>query len=284
MRLTAIPSHSLTEHSFLEMFIAYFDASRRDKELLTMAGFVSRVYKWRRFEGAWRALLPSGITSFHMTDFASHKKGWEPWKGKAEWRAQFVADLIDCIKANTNKGFAVSLLLKNYHSVNARYKLGETIAGGPYRLVGEACLGELRKWAERKRNHIDYRKIRCIFEDGDPGQGHLIKRACSLGWNATSQNKQYTRAFDACDLAAWKTRALYDDSLIRHLHFKNEGNAERLLRTLDQLNSILQSNRDLDIPVLDKMCASLGVEKRSASDNRVMKNERARRKPLNRFE
>jgi hypothetical protein len=66
----------LDESSAIAMFTAYFDASGTSKAtVITMAGFVSRVNKWERLEDEWPQPLPSGITSFHMTDFVSSRRG-----------------------------------------------------------------------------------------------------------------------------------------------------------------------------------------------------------------
>ena len=107
------------------MFTAYFDASGTSKAtVITMAGFVSRVNKWDRLEDEWPQLLPSGITSFHMTDFVSSRRGWESWKeGRSAERAKLIQSLVACIKRNTNKGFGVSLRLVDYQRFNAKYKL-----------------------------------------------------------------------------------------------------------------------------------------------------------------
>jgi hypothetical protein len=247
--------------SAIATFTAYFDASgTAQTRVITMAGFVSRVQKWERFEREWPKLLPGAVKFFHMTDFVSSQRGWESWKeGHSEKRANLVDNLVACIKRNTNKGFGVSLRLSDYVSFNTEYQLVEAV-GGPYPTVGLACLGELRKWATRHR--INHTKILCIFEDGDADQGALISRARLDGFNAIPQSKAEIRAFDSCDFAAWKTRAVVDDSLVKELHLKDPTSADRIKKSLDQLDPILQLNAAVDAKVLQDLCNLVGIPKR----------------------
>ena len=144
------------------VFDAYFDASGdRNKSVLTMAGFVSRKKKWERFEDTWKALLPPTVKLFHMTDFVNSRKGWESWKGPehSQRRAVLMANLAECIKSATNKGFAQSVRISHYDECDKEYKLTEHY-GHAYGVLGMGCLGKLEKWAANKK--IDKRNIVCI--------------------------------------------------------------------------------------------------------------------------
>ena len=122
---------------------AYFDASSKKNEA---AGFVAQADKWAQsFEPQWRALLPPGITKFHMTDFVSSQNSWEDWKGTSAQRARLIERLVRCIRVNTRKGFAVTLQYKDYNDVNRLFTLKETV-GDPYSFVGVGCAGMLRIW------------------------------------------------------------------------------------------------------------------------------------------
>jgi hypothetical protein len=89
-----------------------------------------------------------------MTDFASGEAGWKAWKGPkhSARRKEFTDALSDCIKRHTNKGFSVSLQRRDYLEANRVYQLAES-AGGPYAMVGMACLAELVRNALIKRKH-----------------------------------------------------------------------------------------------------------------------------------
>jgi hypothetical protein len=102
----------------------------------------------------------------------------------------------------------------------------------------------------------------CVFEDGDAGQGHLIDRARHDGYNAIPRSKENIRAFDACDLAAWKARTLVDDALVRQIQDQDPASAERVLKALDLLNPILHINAVIDQPALESLCATTGLPRR----------------------
>jgi len=242
------------------MFTAYFDASgTKGTRVMTVAGFVSRVQKWGRFESAWTSLLPSTVTRFRMTDFVSSKNGWEDWKGDSERRVRFFRSLISCIKSHTNKGFAASVQMKDYNDFDRLYMFREQV-GPPYAFLGIACLGRLRVWAENKR--IDWRKIICAFEDGDEGQADLMTRARKAEYNAIPQSKAAIRAFDSCDLAAWKARAVIDDSWGRNLHLADPDAADRIMRSLAQIELVLQDNGMYSPESLGKICHELKIARR----------------------
>lgn len=133
------------------VFSAYFDASgTKDSRILTVAGFVSRVSKWNKFDEQWGKILRrEHVTSMHMTDFASSKGEFTEWKGQTEKRQRFVADLVECIRKNTNKGFASSLILPDYREINANFQFDEYV-GHPFTLCTRNCLAALKTWARRK--------------------------------------------------------------------------------------------------------------------------------------
>lgn len=241
------------------MFTAYFDASK-NSSAITMAGFVATVEEWERLEVEWRALLPAGISMFHMTDFASSKGQWKAWKGQSSRRAALVENLVKCARTHTRKGFAVTLQFKDYDEVNAIYNLRETI-GQPYAFVGVACVGGLKAWAIKKG--IDFREILCIFEDGDDGQGELLARLRSQGFNAIPQSKATIRAFDACDLAAWRTRVNVDDGVVRRLQDTDKQAERRILAAIDQIETATQSNGTYSFPTIRNACTLLGGKRRS---------------------
>jgi hypothetical protein len=225
-----------------------------------MAGFVSRRANWDCFEREWRALLPLGLASFHMTDFVSSRRGWEPWRsGHSEDRAKLAEALVACIRRNTNQGFAVSLRMSDYMRFNTEYCLGEAI-GGPYSAVGLACLGELLKWAERQ--DVDHTKIRCVFENGDGGQGALMCRGRMDDIDIGTESKADIRAFDSCDFAAWKTRTVVHDTVVKGRHLKDLVSAERIERSMDQLDPILQLNARIAPEVLSELCDIVGIRRR----------------------
>ena len=243
------------------MFTSYWDASgNRDGSALTIAGFVSRVSKWEKFEEDWPKLLPSSVSMFHMTDFVSSKNGWESYKGKSAERIEIMDSLVSCIGRNTNKGFAASIELKHYKKLNRKYEVEESW-GGPYPLLGVTCLSQLKLWADKKG--IPYGNILCVFEEGDADQGKFLLMAKRLGFNATSQNKSTIRAFDAADLAAWKARNAILDLWDKKLHLKGEYESKRLRDTFDKVNKMIRNNGMFQEASLEKVLIDQGAKLRS---------------------
>jgi len=251
--------------SYIAMFTAYFDASGDQRSrVMTVAGFVSRSTKWVSFEKAWKALLPSSVKLFHMTDFVSFQNGWEEWRGddKREARIKLIDDLVDCVKIHTNKGFAQSVRLSHFRQSSRHFEI-ERQFSYPYVLLGMGCLGRIKKWAEKKNESLN--NILCVFEDGDEGQGDLISKSRLEGFNAIPQSKADIRAFDAADLAAWKARAIVDDAWERQLHLKDERSAPRLEQSLDQIDRLINSPTDNGMysrGAIDKILVDLKVPKR----------------------
>jgi hypothetical protein len=158
------------------MFSAYFDASGTKRaRVLTVAGFVSRVSKWDRFNDEWPAILSAEHGAFmHMTDFASSKGEFASWKGQSHRRRKFITDLSNCIKRNTNKGFSSSVILSDYRDVNAEFMLAERV-GQPFTLCMRACLGGLKLWASKKGAETE--KMLVVIERGDDDQDELVRQA-----------------------------------------------------------------------------------------------------------
>jgi hypothetical protein len=96
-------------------YTSYCDASGHPDQhpVLTVAGFVSSVEKWSRFDVEWNLILESeGITRFHMTDFVSNQEEFAVgWKGQTKRRREFIERLAKCLKRNVNKSFRTTLIL-----------------------------------------------------------------------------------------------------------------------------------------------------------------------------
>jgi hypothetical protein len=249
-------------NAYVAVFTAYFDASGKESSrVMAVAGFVSRIPKWDRFEKAWKDLLPPTVSMFHMTDFVTSRKGWESWKGQSQRRAKLVEDLVSCIKLHTNKGFAGSVQMSEYNLVDQEFQLREYL-GSAYSFLGLGELGRLKNWADKKDITID--KILCVFEDGDDAQGDLIKRARADGFNAVPQSKKNVRAFDACDLGAWKAKTAVDDGWERKLHLSDPKAADRIIKATLQIGTAFRGQEPgmYSAEAIRRACIAHGVPKR----------------------
>jgi hypothetical protein len=180
----------------MAMLTAYFDASGKDRlPVLTVAGFISHVKKWDRFEGEWRRILTRyGVSEMHMTDFASSRGQFCAWKGQTEKRRAFISELASCVKRNVNKGFSCSVVAADYRKVNREYRLSEEF-GSPYELCGGSCLGGVLKWALNKK--INPTSVVVCIEDGDDGKGGLMDLGRSGGFKIIPLAKADSKAFEA---------------------------------------------------------------------------------------
>ncbi len=244
----------------MAVFRAYFDASgnKREQRILTVAGFVGRVTKWEKFEKEWAAILAKEkVRSMHMTDFASSQGEFKNWKGQTDRRRNFISELGECIKRNTNKGFASSVILNDYDDVNAKFRLAE-FAGQPFTLCMRACLGGLARWAKKKRINIG--ELLIAVERGDLDQGELIRIAQRDGFKITALPKDAAKAFEAGDIAAWKTR-----TVIHNAHYgplESIEDATKILLSLAPLKAIIKKSVVYNLTAFRRICERGGIPRR----------------------
>jgi hypothetical protein len=184
----------------------FFDASGKDKDnpFVTVAGAVSPVKKWIRFEREWGEVLKSeGVSEFHATDFAASQGEYRSWRGDTARRSAFVEKLKKVIEKNANKLFLVTVEIGAWREVNGEYLLEEWFYS-PYALAGFSVCTHALKWAIGKKVRPP---LMIFFEDGDARWAGL-KELC-IRHNAIEPerlSKKRTNAFQIGDWLAWKTR------------------------------------------------------------------------------
>ena len=249
-------------HIYMAIFNAYFDASgAQDKRGLSVAGFVSKPAKWDSFQRQWLRSLPKGMDMFHMTDFVSSLNGWEEWRGKSKERAILISDLVQIIKQNTSSGFAVTIMKRHYDEANKEFMLLEE-HGPPYIMCGIAALSQLKNWAQREKVGLD--QILCIFEEGEADWAALEKIAKADGFDVDDRSKKRIRAFDACDLAAWRARIILDDTYTHSSVLGRAKDGEKVMRALAELESIVHDNGMIRTRGLKRICGELGISRRNS--------------------
>lgn len=216
-------------------YSAYFDASGHpdQQEVLTVAGFVSTVKKWARFEREWNSILHSeGIRIFRMADFCSSHGEFAGWKRQPDRRRVFIARLLECTRKNVNKAFAVTLVVSDFDTFNKTFMV-EGLLGRPYTLCGMLCVRMLRKWAQRKgvEDHLLY-----FFEDGDKDKGNF-ERLHKLAYKQKPKFLSKTEAVGCqpADFAAWKTRSAIQASIGDD---RTPENGIGVFRSLELLNRV----------------------------------------------
>jgi len=232
-----------------------------NNSVLTMAGYVSDVKKWTKFERRWNEILDrENIRSFHMTDFASCHGEFEGWREKPAIRKQFIANLLDCAKKFTNKRFSASVIIPDYMRADSEYEIHERI-GYPYSIVGVSCIGHVMKWARKNRA----RNLLCVFEDGDLHKGNF-QTFCRarFKFEPVFYSKKSFVPFQAADLAAWKTR-----HPLREAHGDKDYTAEELEHLLSTTREYLNephAGGGFDYEALMKIRSAANIPRRS-TDN-----------------
>jgi len=222
---------------------AYFDASGKQEgfSCITVAGAVSPVKKWVRFEKHWtQALKDEGVNEFHATDFASSKGEYKAWKDDKMRRSMFINRLIKVIRDNVNKLFLVTVETNAWREVNKEFLLEETFYSA-YALAGFSVASQAKRWAIRKRLRPATFKI--FFEDGDEGWNGL-KHLCQLhcGIEPLRLPKREGVPFQVGDFLAWKTRITATNAIGGAKSLKDtDGQIEvyRVVRELMSLDHIL---------------------------------------------
>ena len=246
----------------MAFFTAYFDASGHPddpvNQVMTVAGFVSTIDKWIKFEAEWNAILQSeGITIFHMTDFVSGRGEFAVgWKGETDRRRIFIERLAACLAANVIKSFRATLVISDYHRVNQKFKIEETL-GKPYALCAMMCAYTLRQWAESEPMS---KPLLYYFEDGDADKGNFEAwHERTYGERPRFQNKKRAVMFQPADFAGWKMRSAVQNS-IKANHTLAKG--QQLLRSVAVLSTIPKEAGVITEPVLLKYCFTYNVPKR----------------------
>jgi len=241
-------------------YSAYFDASgTSDSAVITVAGFVSTVKKWERFEKEWNAVLNrEGIKVFHMTDFVSSRKDFaKGWRNETERRRMFIGDLANCLYRNVNKSFRTTLVVQDFKKVNSRFLLTEH-DGTPYSLCALMSVFTLRLWAKRKgvEKHLVY-----YFEDGDKGKGHFERSHKGI-WKTAPlfATKEEATPLQAADFAAWKLKTAVQEA-IKTDHTIEKG--RELLRSIEILKKIPKDGGVINEEVILRWCARYNVKRRN---------------------
>jgi hypothetical protein len=149
------------------MLEAYFDASEQrasgdpERAVICVAGFLSPVRKWKRFQRDWQKLLDAyGLEYFHMTDFENYKRQYKSWtKPRHE---QFLRQAATIIKSCASFGFASAVVDEEYTQAKKHnYRLSSMSA---FTFCVVQCLHTLKSRADKTGY---WGPIAYVFESGD---------------------------------------------------------------------------------------------------------------------
>lgn len=195
--------------NFFAMFTAYFDESGNASDpngAFTVAGSISTIQKWLRFEVQWKSILKRhGVSVFHMQPCAAGIGEYDGWS--AEDRREFVAELSECLARNAKHAFAITVVLEGWNHVNKQFRLSAT-HGEPYAFCGRFAGLCVRSWMKRKRFTAP---VRYVFEDGAKGKGQLVDLMSDRDGVTPDFGPKNWPGLQAADLIAWKNRRLVRD-------------------------------------------------------------------------
>jgi hypothetical protein len=106
---------------------------------------VGTAKKWIDFETAWPTFLERyEVKRLHMTDFVSSHREFKKWKGSehSAARKKFIERAVSCAGKYSTAGFISTMVLSDYHSVNAKYEVEENI-GPPLTVCGMGIIGQI---------------------------------------------------------------------------------------------------------------------------------------------
>lgn len=151
------------------MLTAYFDEAVGGG-MTVVCGWISDINGWELFEIDWRLfLIKYDVPYFHMKEFSQSVGPFKKWENSETRRKQFLEDAWDIIKSRVHRGFVCVVHEVLFDRVDRMYRLRQAFST-PYALAGR----EAMDWSNRYAAHDE---VKCIFEDGGPGKGGLMRAA-----------------------------------------------------------------------------------------------------------
>ena len=219
----------------MALFAAYFDASGNgvDQPFVVVSGYISSVYQWRLFEGAWSSVHEEfGVNKpFHMADFMSARTN-----PRYELQTKFRQDYVDlaknpktadefmkriciCQVGMVNCAISCILPMEIYTGVSTLLDLREVVP--PYALAARMCIAKVHEWEQYF--HIE-ETVECIFEEGDFEQGKFTELMVTEGMGVPIYKKKSDYAgLQAADHYAWEQFSFLRKELLgTHRHVRGE--------------------------------------------------------------
>jgi hypothetical protein len=192
----------------------YFDDSRTDGLLLTLAGYVGGERHWEVFQEQWSAVLDRfEVPYFHMKEFGDPDgpyKKWLPAKDHQKEIASFFAALARAIGRSQLKGFGSVVRLKDLERFNREHNLEleayPLAAYGNMLWLGkqnpQTVISAVFDRIEQISSKLERAEIYAKSDNYYPGVCDLIQ-PIPLNKSLTFRN---VRPLQAADFSAWEIR------------------------------------------------------------------------------
>ena len=201
---------------WLTMFKVYFDDSGSEENIaFAVAGYVSSVEQWKKFDQEWDKILSDyGISVFHMREFTQSKGEFIGLEGQDDDRKRLLERLIGTIKVRVQKSFGCIVNPRDFEATNQKYLLKEAL-GNIYAFCGRYCAGHVRQWANK--HNYPMQDIIFFFESGTKGRGDLINRMDRDGFRKPEFGGKELPPLQAADFISWELRKHADLAFDRKL-------------------------------------------------------------------
>jgi len=137
------------------MLTGFFDAAGNNQspDAITVGGYMAPVRSWSKFSRDWRSVLNAeGIDVFHMTDFMDRERDFKTWKNQPERQRKFLQTLAKIVKRHVHFCPASTIILRDWHRLNAQYRLKECHAT-PYAIASVGVINKSIQWLKRDHPH-----------------------------------------------------------------------------------------------------------------------------------
>jgi hypothetical protein len=247
------------------MYSAHFDASgtAEDNAVLTIAGCVSTVDRWVKFEPAWNKILtddglPKG-TIFHMTDFVTCNRPFHIYRNKSEKKARLISNLVSCVAKHVCIAFSVDVVIEHYNGFDEHWCLHETY-GSPYSFAGLMAVQQTKVWLAKKKRK---QHVKFFFEKGDDCQDEFERFCLKLhGFKPLFIPKEEMVQFQPGDLIAWKHRTASTNAII-HGESGDIVKLDSILRSLDPIRPLHGFSGVYDEAGIRRVCHKAGIKPRT---------------------
>jgi hypothetical protein len=241
------------------LYSAHFDASGtvKDNPVLVMAGGVSTIGRWVKFEKAWNKVLtddglPHG-TIFHMTDFVTCNGPFHIYKNKSQRKATLIQNLVSCAAKHIGIAISLGVVIQDYYEVNKHWCLQESY-GSPYSFLGLMCVKYTNDWLSKKKGLTNV-----FFEKGDDDQNELEKLCLKFyGFKPLFIPKELMVQFQPGDLIGWKNRTAATNAIVEGPE-RDIDELRSILRSLDPIEHIHKKVGIYDVDGLEAACRNSGV-------------------------
>lgn len=192
----------------------YFDDSRTDGLVLTLAGYVGEEWQWSSFEERWQAALDRhDVPYFHMKEFCDPNGPYKKWLPPEEHQreiARFLGSLARTIRVSRLKGFGSIVRLKDLDRFNTEHN--QVLE--PYPLAAYGCMLWIGKQnpnsvvsaifdrVEQVSSKLEKAQVYARSDTYYPGVTDLVQ-PIPLNKALTFRN---VRPLQAADFAAWEIR------------------------------------------------------------------------------